>query len=541
MGVTQNGAGFWESWGTHIINPRSLYYSQLLDRSGIEALGRVALRQQYTGTVWSYLSAWAGEGLLFERVTAGADRSIDDENESLVLNGMVRDLGLLDAGSTIGWTKVSGPGAVMFADPSSPETIVSFSQPGSYVLSLTVDDGISPVSDTVTVAVAITPSVFCLMEDDFEGDTVDTKPSGASVVRPTVNTQNCFTVVVDAETNTAGTGKGVQIRDFNDTTSTTLSYNFVDGTNSHLSAVRAELSFACLDASGAGDDEIFIAFGEYGTGVTLSSSSRRFTDARLYNDGTIAFVSASGADVYNIDISTGAHALTVFANDYDGQTVDYIGPDENIYTLGANSVAYWLDGTLILFGGAEYTLLDLNESTKGGSGTVGTSEDNLGKFGFYSYTASTNLNYVLDDIRICELLPAEPSLYYDLWLELYPLLGAATNYVDDPDLDGMDNLLEYALGGNPKTPDAGDTLPTYDLVEEGGTNWLRYVYNRNVNAADLVYSVNSTPELESEPMTNATQWTGSSDPVDGFKSVTNRIPTDGATARFIGLTVEITE
>ena len=173
----------------------------------------------------------------------------------------------------------------------------------------------------------------------------------------------------------------------------------------------------------------------------MSSSAKRFSDARLYNDVTIDFRSDSGADVSNIDISTGAHTLIIFANDYDGETVYYFGPDENIYTLAANSIAYWLDGTLILFGGAEYTLLDLSDATAGGTGTVGTTEDNLGRFGFASYTHSTNLNYVLDDIKICELLTAEPSLTYALWLEDYPSLNAATNFVDDPDLDHIDNLL----------------------------------------------------------------------------------------------------
>ena len=79
------------------------------------------------------------------------------------------------------------------------------------------------------------------------------------------------------------------------------------------------------------------------------------------------------------------------------------------------------------------------------------------------------------------------------------------------------------------------------MAEEGGTHWLRYVYNRNASAVDLVYSVYSTTDLSSGAMTNATEWVGSTDNVGGFRSVTNRISTDGETARFMGLTVEITE
>src|SRR5439155_4286372 len=53
------------------------------------------------------------------------------------------------------WSKVSGPGAVTFANASSPVTTATFSLPGSYVLKLTGDDSESPaVSDTTTVTVS---------------------------------------------------------------------------------------------------------------------------------------------------------------------------------------------------------------------------------------------------------------------------------------------------------------------------------------------------------------------------------------------------
>jgi hypothetical protein len=42
---------------------------------------------------------------------------------------------------TIAWSKVSGPGEVTFANPTSPVTTASFSQPGTYVLRITARDG----------------------------------------------------------------------------------------------------------------------------------------------------------------------------------------------------------------------------------------------------------------------------------------------------------------------------------------------------------------------------------------------------------------
>lgn len=69
------------------------------------------------------------------------------------LNGVVRDDYLPSCGSglSISWTKVSGPGSAVFANPNSAATTVSFSALGTYVLRLTGSDGVSTVSDDVTI------------------------------------------------------------------------------------------------------------------------------------------------------------------------------------------------------------------------------------------------------------------------------------------------------------------------------------------------------------------------------------------------------
>ncbi|MES2922878.1 MAG: LamG-like jellyroll fold domain-containing protein [Verrucomicrobiota bacterium] len=53
----------------------------------------------------------------------------------------------------------------------------------------------------------------------------------------------------------------------------------------------------------------------------------------------------------------------------------------------------------------------------------------------------------------------------------------------DPDFDGLKNLIEYALGTDPKTP--GSTTITHDLVEIGGTDHLRLTIHRNSAATDV--------------------------------------------------------
>ncbi len=70
------------------------------------------------------------------------------------LSGSVNDDGLPIAGIlTTTWSKVSGPGAVTFADFSSPSTTATFSEVGTYTLELLANDSELSSSDTTTIIV----------------------------------------------------------------------------------------------------------------------------------------------------------------------------------------------------------------------------------------------------------------------------------------------------------------------------------------------------------------------------------------------------
>ena len=70
------------------------------------------------------------------------------------LNGSVTDDGLpADGTLTSTWSKVSGPGTVTFADPSSASTTATFSAEGVYELQLTGSDSALSAADKVTVTV----------------------------------------------------------------------------------------------------------------------------------------------------------------------------------------------------------------------------------------------------------------------------------------------------------------------------------------------------------------------------------------------------
>lgn len=102
-------------------------------------------------------------------VSAGSDFSAA-VSQPVTLDGSVSDDGnpVPPGALNIAWTKVSGPGAVVFSNASSARTIARFSEVGAYVLRLSANDGDSTTSDEVNVSVSANPVTI----DDLKFDNV---------------------------------------------------------------------------------------------------------------------------------------------------------------------------------------------------------------------------------------------------------------------------------------------------------------------------------------------------------------------------------
>lgn len=158
--------GFWESLGVPV-TPRSLYYQQLEDRLGGQAVTTVTTPGQRQGNIWNALSTWGGEGEapglpVFAplQVDAGPDVLVNGQTQQL--NAVVRyPLPLNFPISRAGWTVVSGPSDVSFDDEASPSTTASFDQAGTYELQFAIsqfdnsDDDITFYDGTDTVLVDV--------------------------------------------------------------------------------------------------------------------------------------------------------------------------------------------------------------------------------------------------------------------------------------------------------------------------------------------------------------------------------------------------
>jgi hypothetical protein len=112
-------------------------------------------------------------------VNAGADITVP-LGFSAQLNGTVSDDGLpLPPVLTSTWSKLSGPGSVIFADPTSASTTANFSALGSYVLRLSSSDGQSSSFDDLIVTVTRGPHPRL--------PSVGTQFSSGPPLRPSVN------------------------------------------------------------------------------------------------------------------------------------------------------------------------------------------------------------------------------------------------------------------------------------------------------------------------------------------------------------------
>jgi hypothetical protein len=147
----------------------------------------------------------------------------------------------------------------------------------------------------------------------------------------------------------------------------------------------------------------------------------------------------------------------------------------------------------------------------------------------------------IDSVLVTTPLIDESEHPYDTWIAEYALSGPNAGMTADPDGDGWNNLLEYALGGNPTNPVVSGYGASADLQSAGGTNWFEYVHLERIDKEDRGLSY--TPEQAAA--LSDTNWTASGFFPAGsgaynadFNTVTNRVEINGQNARFIRLKIE---
>ncbi|QHI69121.1 hypothetical protein [Tichowtungia aerotolerans] len=154
------------------------------------------------------------------------------------------------------------------------------------------------------------------------------------------------------------------------------------------------------------------------------------------------------------------------------------------------------------------------------------------------YTSADGI--VLDNIQVTieSIIPVYDSAL-EAWAAGFDLYGDDALPGSDVEPDGLDNLMEYALGGDPTADDASSVKPATFVATEGTTNWFYHVHNERTDDPSLTFSIGTETDLVNAPVwnTNDVFNAGESAEVGGFKSVTNRTEMTDST-KFIRLKVE---
>lgn len=154
------------------------------------------------------------------------------------------------------------------------------------------------------------------------------------------------------------------------------------------------------------------------------------------------------------------------------------------------------------------------------------------KFQTYASLESTELGAF--PARI--ILQAEPGSGYGAWADQYGLVGSE---IDDDDGDGLKNLYEYSIGGNPTNAADTGNVPIAGIINDGGTNFVEYVYARRIGSeSELSYYLELNDNLVSGSWTNVGYIALPAAPIDAeFEAVTNRVQILDA-SKFIRLKID---
>jgi len=149
----------------------------------------------------------------------------------------------------------------------------------------------------------------------------------------------------------------------------------------------------------------------------------------------------------------------------------------------------------------------------------------------------------VDTVSLYEKYSA-PAKIYMQWADDYEMVGNGTAAMyTDPDGDGLNNLAEYGIGGNPTNRAERGHVPVGSIVKDSGS-WLEYIHYEHADKTErgLSYSAQHSANLLSNVWASTEAVLVGAGALDAeFNAVTNRIATESKESQFIRLRVELQE
>ena len=495
---------------------------------------------------------------------------LPDRNVLLRLDATITDDALpAGASVTAAWSLVSGPGAVTFGTPNAASTTAKFSAAGTHIVRLTASDGTATATRDVYVFVETDGDAVAANGQQgwwkFDEGTGTTAADSSGSARPLTLTS--ATMSADGYAGKAYTGDASAIQYAENATlacptlvtmsawvfatatpatSDRYIFNFHTSTNPRLRLFMASGTsrlrlFSDRTTDGLWEAQYNVpAFEWFHVAVTYDTSSAAATPVFYINGRVVATTvigaAASGAQVSSGALRVGGNAsannawlgrldearvhnrlvpaaeipLLALPNIMNAAPVANAGPDGDT----AAGVAFTLAGTATDDGtpaalALQWTKISGPGGVTFGSDTAAATTATFATAGTYvlRLTADDSAVRVFDEVTVTATSPGQT---FAAWLAGYPALtGANALATADPDFDGLNNLLEYALGSSPISA-ASANLPVVGKETVAGTDYLTLTYDKDPSKTDLTYQV----QVATDPAATAT-WTDVSDVLTG--------------------------
>ena len=455
---------------------------------------------------------------------------------------------LTDIGSqgtpVVAWTKVSGPGTVTFANPSLADTSANFSTTGTYVLECAATTGAGTGASQMTVNVVASPDasrVLWLRLDESSGAlAADSSGSGNHA---TVNgavawqpTGGVWRGAADFD----GASSYLNVPDaatLDGTGAFTLTYWFKVNTINGAGLVSKRINFndrnafstflqtdARLNVDLDSNNDRFASNTAFSTGlwyhvaVVFDGSLAAASRARLYVNGLLDITAdETSASIPNYNsplkvglLHTGATAfldglvddVRLYRRALPAAEVAMVAAGNFAPTVACGPAPAATNGVAAnLAGSASNDLagtLTTAWSKVSGAGTAvfgnATSPATTVTFnqpGTYLLRLTATNSVAQDFAEISVSVAANPKFFAD-WQSLTWPGVTDPSIIDplaDPDRDGLQNLVEWALGLVGNQP---DTAPF--TIAKNGATWT-FTYRRPADRSGITYAVEVSPDL----------------------------------------------
>ena len=265
-----------------------------------------------------------------------------------------------------------------------------------------------------------------------------------------------------------------------------------------------------------------------------------FSDPLLYWGSDLAFNPGGDAVLYTngLSIAQDSNWLVELVNMAD-DTV--LSSTTNGFQAGAGTFFSAVDGAA--WYGLTVKTIIYDAPTKQAAGLFATLSQTTTLSWSSIPSIPATFNYNAGAVGAGDWQPMPVIPYYFQWMGEYSL--TETNVLFDSDFDGLNNLVEYALGGDPTSSNnVPSVLPILTTVNDGGFSGLEYTYRRRRDyvARNLTYGLELTGNLATNSwQTNGYTVVGTAVIDSAFETVTNRISSAELNQQFIRLEIGLSE